>query len=185
MLEARNLARRVAPLVAEAPVVLERASVHTLPAHARFSLRARDVSGVETLDHPIGRTWLSEKRFAARLGPDEWLLGAPESDGDLLQQGIERALSSRFFSLVDISHRNVAIEISGPAAAEALNAGCPLDLSEAAFPNGSATRTLLGKAEIVLARPSAAPVYRVECWRSFATYAHGFLIEAASSASFR
>jgi sarcosine oxidase subunit gamma len=185
MLEARNLARRVGALVIATPIAQGGASVRPLPPAARLSLRVRDASGVEALDHPIGRSSVSGERFAARLGPDEWLLGAPESDGDLFQQEIERALDGRFFSLVDISHRNVVIEISGRHAAEALNAGCPLDLSEAAFPAGAVTRTLLGKVEIVLARPSAAQVYRVECWRSFATYAHGFLVEAAGSAGFR
>lgn len=179
MLEAR-FARRVAPL-ASPTFTAPRASVRPLPSAARFSLRVRDASGVALLDQKIGRSSVSGERFAARLGPDEWLLGASESDGDLFQNEIEQALAGRFFSLVDVSHRNVSIEISGPGAVEALNAGCPLDLSDAAFPAGAATRTLLGKAEIVLARPSAAPVYRVECWRSFATYAHGFLTEVSTT----
>jgi sarcosine oxidase subunit gamma len=69
--------------------------------------------------------------------------------------------------------------VSGRHAAEVLNSGCPLDLAEAAFPAGTATRTLLGKAEIVLMRLDDGPTYRVECWRSFAQYVHGFLLEAA------
>ena len=88
-------------------------------------------------------------------------------------------MSNAAHALIDVSHRNVAFEIAGPRAAAALNAGCPLDLHETAFPPGTATRTLLGKAEIVLIRPGSQPVYRVECWRSFATYVHGFLLEAA------
>jgi sarcosine oxidase subunit gamma len=183
MLEAGNLARRIVALAGASPIAQAAATVRPLPRAARFSLRLRDASGIAVLDHPIGRSSVSGERFASRLGPDEWLLGAPESDGDLFQQEIERALVGCFFSLVDVSHRNVAIEIAGPGAVETLNAGCPLDLAEATFPAGAVTRTLLGKVEIVLARPSAAPVYRVECWRSFATYAHGFLVEAATTLS--
>jgi sarcosine oxidase subunit gamma len=40
------------------------------------------------------------------------------------------------------------------------------------------TRTLLGKAEIVLWRIGAA-AFRLEVWRSFAPYVSAFLAEAA------
>ena len=46
-----------------------------------------------------------------------------------------------------------------------------------AFPAGSATRTILGKAEIVLQR-RAADSFTVTTWRSFAPYVQGFLVEA-------
>ena len=95
-----------------------------------------------------------------------------------LAKGAAPKLAGLPHSLVNVSHRNVGIDVSGRQAAAVLNAGCPLDLSESAFPPGSATRTLLGKSEIVLIRASAAPLYRVECWRSFSTYVHGLLNEA-------
>lgn len=183
MLETGFLARAASPLAGRSESVHPRATVSPVPRGARFSLRLRAPEGGEGfgLDLAINRARFEGERFAARLGPDEWLIGGADTDGDLIQQETEAALAGRFYALVDVSHRNVAIEISGPGAAEALNAGCALDLSDEAFPAGSATRTLLGKVEIVLLRPSIAPVYRVECWRSFATYAHGFLNEAAQS----
>jgi sarcosine oxidase subunit gamma len=64
-------------------------------------------------------------------------------------------------------------------AREVINGGCPLDLDDAAFPPGRATRTLLGKAEIVLLRPDTPHTYRIECWRSFAPYVRGLLAEVA------
>ncbi len=82
-------------------------------------------------------------------------------------------------ALIDIGHRSAGFEISGARAADALNAGCPLDLSARAFPTGTATRTLLGKAEIVLLRTDDAPAYRLECARSFARYVDAFLADAA------
>ena len=112
------------------------------------------------------------------MGPDEWLIGGAEADADVIQQEIDTALDNAAHALVDVSHRNVAFEIAGPSAAFALNAGCPLDLHESAFPVGAATRTLLGKAEVVIIRPTREPLYRVDCWRSFAPYVHGFLVEA-------
>ena len=127
----------------------------------------------------INRCTASGERLTIRLGPDEWLLIGPEADTEAMAGEIAAALADRFHALVDISHRNVAFEVSGPQAEAILNAGCPLDLHSSSFPAGSGTRTLLGKAEIVLLRPSEEPLFRVECWRSFATYVHGFLQEAA------
>lgn len=83
-----------------------------------------------------------------------------------------RALSAEFgeipHSLVDISHRQTGIAVSGTAAGM-LNAGCPLDLDLAAFPAGMCTRTLFMKAEIVLWRTDAER-FHLEVWRSFAPY---------------
>ncbi|HEY0290777.1 MAG TPA: sarcosine oxidase subunit gamma family protein [Hansschlegelia sp.] len=186
MLESRLLARRVGPLDTAARAVSPSSGVEVraLGPATRLSLRIRlgeaqpELAG---LDLAINRMVGTGERWCARLGPDEWLTGGPEADNELIQGEIEQALEGCFHSLVDVSHRNVGFEISGATAAQALNAGCPLDLHDAAFPAGSATRTLLGKVEIVLLRPSDAPVYRVDCWRSFAAYVHGFLVEAADS----
>ncbi len=81
-------------------------------------------------------------------------------------------------SLVDGSDRQTGIEITGPDAAAALNAGCPLDLDPEAFPVGMCTRTVLAKTEIVLWRTAPA-TFRVEVSRSFAMYAWRFLVEAS------
>lgn len=116
-------------------------------------------------------------RAALWLGPDEWLLIA--RDGEL--EAIMAVLTSRDLgphSLVDVSHRNTGLILSGTKVAEVLNAGCPLDLDLAVFPVGTCTRTLLGKAEIVLWR-QAADRFHIECWRSFGPYVHEFLSEAA------
>ena len=51
-------------------------------------------------------------------------------------------------------------------------------MAASAFPVGMCSRTVLGKAEVVLWR-TAAQVFRIEVWRSFASYLTGFLEEAA------
>ena len=178
------IAPRTRPLEAVSRILPRETSLRVLPAMARFSLRVRVTADAPAaiagfrLDQPINRCVTREGRTSVRLGPDEWLILAPEADAELIQEEVETSLHNTAHALVDISHRNVAFEIAGPEAAAALNAGCPLDLHDVAFPAGSATRTLLGKTEIVLIRPTAAPTYHIECWRSFATYTHGFLIEA-------
>ncbi len=152
---------------------------------ARFSLRLQEKAAAEIgavagfrFDQPILRAGMEGDRLSARLGPDEWLVVGPEADAETIARDIQAGLSGRFFSLVDIGHRNAGLRVSGKHAAEVLNAGCPIDLADASFPVGAATRTLLGKSEIVLIR-RATDRYQVECFRSFAAYVHGFLSEAA------
>ncbi len=185
MLEARYRTARALPLGRAAASGAPRSGILIQPAEAeaRFSLRVREagaaVAGLP-LDRPINTVAGDDRRWIARLGPDEWLIGTSEADADLLAAAVGAAFGSKAHALVDVSHRNVGIDVGGDAAPIALNAGCPLDLGDAAFPPGSATRTLLGKAEIVLIR-RAKPgrCYRVECWRSFSTYVYSFLQEAA------
>lgn len=114
------------------------------------------------------------KRAALWLGPDEWLVIDQGGADPIAACGGVKALHSA----VDISHRNTAAVVSGKKAAAVLNAGCPQDLSLAAFPVGACSRTLLGKAEVVLWR-TAEDAFRVECWRSFSDYVFTLLEDAA------
>jgi len=189
MLESSHAARRIMALAGRAVPSAPAADmpgivIRPLPARARFSLRldpALARSGVAGFDLalPINGRSSAGDRAALRLGPDEWLLVGPDGDSDVLAGQVEAALAGAFHALTDVGHRNVAIAVSGRHATEVLNSGCPLDLSPGAFPTGRATRTLLGKAEILLSRLDDAPTFEVECWRSFAIYVHDFLIEAA------
>ena len=176
------------PVIAERKTVLSgyqggSAKVRLTPAlpAGRVVLRARaeDVGALSTslgLKLPVKprASVLSKGRTAFWIGPDEWLL-IDEKGGDCAASGVAH-------SATDVSHRNTAIIVSGPASADAINAGSALDLSLAAFPVGAVTRTVFGKIEIVLYRVEAE-TFRVECWRSFATYAFGMLSEGAQDAS--
>jgi sarcosine oxidase, subunit gamma len=151
----------------------------------RISLRAPDAS-VAALSKALGvelprkpKTSAAKAgRTALWLGPDEWLV-IDEVGKDPLADCAEVTV---LHSAVGISHRNVAISVIGPAAAATINSGCPQDLSLDVFPVGAASRTILGKAEIVLLR-TAADAFRVECWRSFSDYVFTFLSEAAGDAA--
>jgi sarcosine oxidase subunit gamma len=190
MLETKHAVRRIMalsePQQSVRPDLAAGIAIRALPGEARFSLRLEadaakaigEVAGFR-LDMPINSRAGTGERSAARLGPNEWLLLAADSEADIVPGQIEAGLAGAFHVLVDVGHRNVGIQVLGRHAPEVLNSGCPLDLSPAAFPTGSATRTLLGKAEIVLMRLDDAPTYRVECWRSFAPYVHEYLLEAA------
>jgi sarcosine oxidase subunit gamma len=158
------------------------------PAAARFILRGREAAravceralGVE-LPSRLGRAGEGGARAGLWLGPDEWLLIAEGADPAALGAGIETALTGNAHSLVDVSHRQIGLVATGTAAARALSAGCPLDLSLSAFPIGMATRTIFDKAEIVLWRRGES-VFHVEVWRSFAPYLVAALAEAAGPA---
>lgn len=110
------------------------------------------------------------------LGPDEQLLLGP--DGSDFGTMLIPALRNLPHSLVDVSHRQTALEVSGPHATTLLSVGCPLALDLTSFPVGMCTRTVLAKAEIVLWRTSE-DVFHIEVWRSFAAYVSAFLTEAA------
>ncbi|HUG04097.1 MAG TPA: sarcosine oxidase subunit gamma family protein [Steroidobacteraceae bacterium] len=116
-------------------------------------------------------------RAALWLGPDEHLLLGPADERDMLAAELESALAGLAHSLVDVSHRQVAWLLSGAHASELFNTGCPLDLDVSEFPPGMCTRTLLGKAEIVVWR-TGAEAFHLEVWRSFADYVLAWLREA-------
>ena len=106
---------------------------------------------------------------------------ADSADAPDIGDVLESVLDGTAHSLVDVSHRQIGLIASGPAAARVLNAGCPLDLGLKAFPVGMATRTLFDKAEIVLWRRAAA-TFHLEVWRSFAPWLAASLFEAARGA---
>ena len=135
---------------------------------ARFSLRVSE-SAAQTLGLPaaINSSASQGAGTAFRLGPDEFLLLLPEDQAPAIN-------IAEPYSLVDISHRQTAILLHGPRAADMLNAGCPLDLDERAFPVGMATRTLFMKADIVLWRTGVED-FHIEVWRSFAPYVWSLL----------
>jgi sarcosine oxidase subunit gamma len=158
-------------------------SIAPLRECARWSLRmpaatAAKLAGVAGfgVSLEINRASQDGDRLLARLGPDEWLLCAP--DGQAADE-IEVLLAGEHHSLVDVGHRYAGYQVEGPQAAALLAAGCPLDLHPKAFGAGSATRTLLSKAEIVLWRLQEVTSYRVECARSYAPYLGAFLKESA------
>ena len=116
------------------------------------------------------------------LGPDEYLL-LGSAAADLESQAatidaLETALTDLPHALVDISHRQFALEISGAHAATILNGACPLDLDVSEFPIGMCTRSVLAKADIVLWR-IRDDAFHVEVWRSFSGYVTGILRELA------
>jgi sarcosine oxidase subunit gamma len=143
---------------------------------SRFILRgaaaARAAAGQGfglSLSETACRATTDGNRAALWLGPDEQLLLAPDGEVDTIEAALARALQGHACSLVDVSHRQVGFSIHGPHAEWLLQTQCPLPLDPRDFPAGMCTRTVFGKAEIVLWRP-AEQVFRLEVWRSISQY---------------
>jgi len=158
-------------------VVPGRLLVHPAPDFVRLTLRGDAAAlgaafGIALPTQPC-RAVQANGRSALWLGPDEWLLLAPPGT-------METAVPVQGAAAVDVGHRQVGLVLDGPGAPDVLAAGCPLDLHSTAFPVGMCTRTVFGKAEIVLWRQDPAR-FHVEVWRSFAGYVHGLLERAVLS----
>lgn len=147
------------------------AEISELGAFDRFILRGPGPFAIPVPLRPL-RSSALEGGAALWLGPDEWLILTEEGAGAALAERL--ADGSAPMSLVDVSHRHVALGIRGAETATLLNGAVPLDLSLAAFPPGTCVRTLCGKAEIVLWRRTSE-AWHMEVARSFAPYVRDLL----------
>ncbi|MEM8797807.1 MAG: sarcosine oxidase subunit gamma family protein [Pseudomonadota bacterium] len=146
-------------------------TISLLPPRARFNLRidaeetkrAGSVFGTP-LANEITTLTKNGDREALCVGPDEWILQAPEADSDLIKAGFEKLYEEVALSLVDISDREIAIGLKGEHVSELLTVGYPGDIRD--FPVGSGRRTVFDSVQAVLYRDSEDS-WRLEIWRSF------------------
>jgi sarcosine oxidase, subunit gamma len=171
------------------PQVTSAGWLKTLPPAARWVLhgdaqaraRAARIWGVG-FSETACRALRSEQRATLWLGPDEYLLldlAASEQSALATAASIEAALRDTPHALVDVSHRQFALEVSGPRAEVILHGACPLDLHISQFPVGMCTRTVFAKADVTLWR-TGEDRFHMEVWRSFAGYVGGLITEIAS-----
>lgn len=159
--------------------VAARVRIDELAPVARFSLRVRPanvatLSQALGLDLPgrVGQTAEARGRKALCLGPDEWLICAPEEARDAIVAEAAVAYETAPHSLAEISDREVTYAISGPAAQELLTIACPRDLDRLA--PGQAVRTVFDTAQVVLWR-DGVEAFRLDVWRSFAPHVRALL----------
>jgi sarcosine oxidase subunit gamma len=175
-------ARQPPSIAASAPLrMLPPATRHILRAAPAVLAAAGDAIDLSLSMSPC-RASMHADRAALWLGPDERLLLAPEGAAADTAGRLLHALGDQAHSLVDVSHRQIALAVAGPHAISVLAAACPLDL-EGDFPVGMCTRTVLAKAEIVLWRV-ADERFHLEVWRSFAAYVSGIIAEAVRGLAF-
>lgn len=177
----------------EVPEVLRSGTVtgEVMEEKVRLSLRLKSKDRMAiakavglTLPIKIGATSIKTNAMVACLGPHEWILIAEKSKYSKLYEKLLKLSSKYVMSVTDVSHRNVALTLTGAAAAETVNVGCPLDMSMETFPVGKCTRTVFENAPILLYRNSENS-FTMECWRSFAPYMLGLVEAHAKAISFR
>jgi len=153
--------------------------VEDLAPVLRLSLRLKPVHRA-TLGQALGLdlpTRVGSRSSAAGtealcLGPDEWLIAAPE--GTPLADAARAVYATAPHSLVDISDREITLRLSGPAVLDVLATCCPRNV--AAIPVGSAARTVFDSATVILWRDGPTD-FRMDVWRSFAPHVRSLLAQ--------
>lgn len=129
------------------------------------------------LPRQCGDTTASGPRTVLWLGPDEWLL-LSQADETAGAAELREALGDAPGSVVDVSAHRTTLELSGPAARQVLEKGCPLDLHPRAFGPGQAVPTTVGPVPVLLWQVDGEPTYRLLPRSSFADYLARWLIDA-------
>jgi sarcosine oxidase subunit gamma len=115
------------------------------------------------------------------LGPDEWLVVAPDDARAALLARLEGALVGRHHALVDLSASRAVILIAGPSARALLARGCPLDLHPSVFRAPRCAESLVGRVGVLIEQTDEAPSYRLYVRASLAAFLADWLIDAAST----
>ncbi|TPE44575.1 sarcosine oxidase subunit gamma, partial [Amaricoccus solimangrovi] len=152
------------PARATRPVAVTR-----LEPSARFVLRLGDPGAAAialglALPSRIGARAVSGARTALCLGPDEWLVEAPEGERDALTQAFAEIATHLPLSAVEVSDREITLALEGPAVLDLIATGCPRDLAGMAI--GTGARTIFDTVQIVLTR-EADDRFHLTVWRSF------------------
>ncbi|MDX2938568.1 sarcosine oxidase subunit gamma [Streptomyces ipomoeae] len=137
----------------------------------------------KTLGAPLprqcGDTSTSGPHTVLWLGPDEWLV-LSQTEATAVTAELREALDGDPGSAVDVSANRTTLELSGPAARQVLEKGCPLDLHPRAFGPGKAVSTTVGPVAVLLWQVDDTPTYRLFPRSSFADYLARWLIDAMS-----
>lgn len=132
-----------------------------------------------SLPRQCGHTTTSGPHTVIWLGPDEWLV-LSQAEVTAVTAELREALADAPGSLVDVSANRTTLELTGPAARQVLEKGCPLDLHPRAFGPGRAVSTTVGPIAVLLWQVDDAPTYRLLPRSSFADYLARWLIDAMS-----
>lgn len=163
--------------------------IEVMPARGIVNLRGNsaDQSLITDAQRAIGielplipNRWHGDDRIAALwLGPDEWLLVAPDGEaGDIEKAMRESRPMDPWLSLVDVSHNYTTLMLSGRRTRDLLAKGCALDLHSNEFKAGDCAQTILAKSRVLLRAVDAEE--SIELWvrNSFARYMVEWLLDA-------
>lgn len=141
--------------------------------------RAADLAAAAGIAPPRTPNRVSgdQHRAALWLGPDEWLLIAPDGEAAALRDGL---VSAGADAAVDVSAHRTTLRLRGGLSRDVLEKVCSLDLHPRSFTGGHCAQTLIGRAPAVLWQLSPAPDYRLLVRASYAGYFADLLLDAMS-----
>ncbi|MEZ5877446.1 MAG: sarcosine oxidase subunit gamma family protein [Tepidamorphaceae bacterium] len=164
-------------------------SATELPFTTQIGLRgdASDAAFVKAVKAAIGVAPPSEACTVAVkgdnrvlwLGPDEWLVVAPDDVEGALLSKLEKGLAKLGAVAIDLTGNRTVIELSGPSARAVLEKGCYHDMHPRAFPVGRVVGTLIAHTQLFLERASDNPeTFRLYVRSSFARHMAEWLMDA-------
>jgi sarcosine oxidase subunit gamma len=138
--------------------------------------RIEDVLGTG-LPQRCGEVTGEDAHAVLWLAPDEWLV-VSHADPETLVGSLQSATGGGRAQVVDVSANRTVIELSGPAARDVLEKGCPTDLHPRAFADNTAITTSLARVPVLLWKVDAR-TFRVLPRASLAQYVAAWLLDAA------
>lgn len=121
------------------------------------------------------------------MGPDEWLLVAPDGRQDELLAQLRSAIGDEFATVTDVSAQRTTLALSGHLVRTVLAQGCAIDLDPRVTPVGTCLTTVLAQAPITLVvrgeggeRGETASGVWLLVRASFASYLATWLVDACT-----
>ncbi|MDZ7770509.1 MAG: sarcosine oxidase subunit gamma family protein [Woeseiaceae bacterium] len=142
-----------------------------------FAAGLSDLFGLELPGEPNRYTGDGEHALLW-LGPDEWLLLAPDNEAPGIADGLRAALGDDpWLAVVDLSHNYTGLTLSGPSSRDVLAKGCPLDMHPRTFGKGQCAQSILAGTRVLL-RATARDTFELWVRNSFARYTVQWLTDA-------
>ena len=126
---------------------------------------------------PLGALFNAD-RGAIWMAGDEVLLLVPYVRAPAVTAELTGALAQSHHMAVDVSDARAVLGISGPGAQELMAKGAPLDVSDAAFPVGTARRTHFAEIAVGIWRREPE-VWQMMCFQSYAPHLFAWLVASA------
>ena len=156
---------------------------------ARFAQAVQEATGL-ALPVQANTATVQGARQLIWLGPDEWVLKdagatADASVGTAIDSPLAAALRSALaqhpalhHSVVETGSAHTTFTLQGPASADLLARGCPLDLHPRAFASGALAQSHIARAPTLIRCVQAGQSYEITVRRSFAPYLFEWLCAA-------
>ncbi|MEQ8710956.1 MAG: sarcosine oxidase subunit gamma family protein [Rhodospirillales bacterium] len=112
------------------------------------------------------------------MGPDEWMIVAPDGEQQALIGKLALQLADRHSAITDVSANRTTLELHGPKSIEVLQKGCLLDLHPSKFLAGHCAGTNLARSQVIVEKIDDHATWRIYPRWSFANYVADWLIDA-------